>query len=117
MLFAIIMQTYNKAFIVLDYYANTESFAVQCENKSKPWLHCNGQCQMIKKLKQEDSKDNQNPERRSSQDEVISSKSFFSSIDSPVYFIKASEHFIINDARVIARPRTFFHPPSYSCLI
>jgi len=117
MLFAIMVQTYNKAFIVLDYYTNTESFAVKCENKSKPWMHCNGQCQMIKKLKQEENKDNQNPERRDNRDEVISSKSFFSSITSPVSITKPSEHFIVNDARVITRPRAFFHPPSsYSCI-
>lgn len=54
---AFLMQTFNKIFIVTEYYTNTASFAKNCENKSKPQLHCNGKCQMMKKLKQEENKD------------------------------------------------------------
>ncbi len=61
---AFAVQTFNRAVIVFNYYSNTAAFAKNCENKTKPMLHCNGRCQMLKKLKQEENKDKQNPERR-----------------------------------------------------
>ncbi|MEX6688208.1 hypothetical protein QTN47_11915 [Danxiaibacter flavus] len=111
-LLTVMVQTYNKAFIVYDYYVNTESFAVNCENKARPELHCNGQCQMVKKLKQEESKDSQNSDHRSSAPEqIISSKSFFSGI--PIIHIHKTRivYNAINDTRVCNMPRAFFHPP------
>lgn len=74
-------QIFDRGLIVLDYYANTSSFAKNCENKARPMMHCNGKCQMMKKLKEEEKKEQQNPERRSeNKNEVISSKSFFATI-------------------------------------
>jgi len=64
LLTAFAVQTFNRAVIVINYYTNTAAFAKNCENKAKPMLHCNGRCQMLKKLKQEENKDKQNPERR-----------------------------------------------------
>jgi hypothetical protein len=58
-------QTFNKALIMLDYYTNTASFAKNCINKARPMLHCNGKCQMMKKLQQEEKKEQQYPESRS----------------------------------------------------
>lgn len=72
---------FNRAVIVLDYYANTTAFARNCENKARPMLHCNGKCQMMKKLQEEEKKEQQNSERRDgSKTEIISSKSFFTSL-------------------------------------
>lgn len=50
---------------MLDYYTNTASFAKNCINKARPMLHCNGKCQMMKKLQQEEKKEQQYPESRS----------------------------------------------------
>ena len=69
---AFAVQTFDRAMIVFNYYSNTAAFAKNCENKAKPMLHCNGRCQMLKRLKQEENKDKQNPERRSdNKDEVL----------------------------------------------
>lgn len=76
--FSFALQVFNRSLIVLDYFANTASFAKACENKARPLLHCNGKCQMMKKLKEEEKKDQQNPERKSeNKDDVVSSQSFF----------------------------------------
>jgi hypothetical protein len=57
-------QTFNRFFIVVDYQLNKEYIAkTLCENKNKPQMHCNGKCQMMKKLQQEEKKDQQNPDR------------------------------------------------------
>ena len=69
---AFAVQTFNKALIVFNYYSNTASFAKSCVNKAKPMMHCNGRCQMMKKLKQEENKEKQNPERRNdNKDEIL----------------------------------------------
>jgi hypothetical protein len=61
---AFVAQTFSSGFVMLDYYTNTATFANNCINKTRPVLHCNGKCQMMKKLKQEESRDKQNPERK-----------------------------------------------------
>lgn len=64
LLVAILAQTYSKGFVMAAYYSNTAAYAKNCINKATPKLHCNGKCQMMKKLKQEESRDKQSPERK-----------------------------------------------------
>jgi len=57
-------QSFDKALIVADYFARTSAYAKNCENKKKPQMQCQGKCQMMKKLEQQE-KDNQSyPERK-----------------------------------------------------
>lgn len=81
LLVAFAMQTFQKGFIVLDYYTNSTAYAKDCENKSRPLLHCNGKCQMMKKLRQEEKKDQQNPERKSeNKNETLWAASYFTTL-------------------------------------
>jgi hypothetical protein len=65
------MQTFNRLLIVADYYINTNSFAIHCENKDKPMLHCNGKCQMMKQLSKAEKNEQKNPEQKlNNKDEV-----------------------------------------------
>ncbi len=107
------MQTFNKCFVVYDYLKNTAAYAKYCENKAKPKIHCNGKCQMMKKLKQEEKKDQQNPDRKGDNKlNVLSSKSFFATV--PYY----STHFIKRVYPIFQSPKEtklsfeVFHPPS-----
>ena len=108
---AFLAQTFSRQLIVAAYYSNSASFAKNCENKARPMMHCNGKCQLMKKLKQEEKKEQQNQERRGENDEVLSSKSFFSSIicfsfqTKPVYNS-------IPVSGTVTMPRFCFHPPS-----
>ncbi len=44
-------------------------------------MHCNGKCQMMKKLQQQEKSDQGNPERKmENKIEVISAKSFFATL-------------------------------------
>ena len=61
---AFFAQTFSKGLIVANYFTNTQAYAKNCINKAKPKMHCNGKCQMMKKLKQEENKDSQNPDRK-----------------------------------------------------
>ncbi|GGH63615.1 hypothetical protein HNQ91_002485 [Filimonas zeae] len=65
LLLAFLLQTFSRTAIVLEFYANQQYIAQKlCENKNKPQLKCGGKCQLHKKLQQEESKDEENPERK-----------------------------------------------------
>ncbi|MES2431088.1 MAG: hypothetical protein V4556_09130 [Bacteroidota bacterium] len=112
-LLAFVLQMFNKAFIVVDYLTNTKAFAKNCVNKAKPKMRCNGKCQMMKRLEQEEKKEQQVPERKSENKfETISSRSFFAVL--PLH----SENALSINYRILSAPaekrmpRSHFHPPS-----
>ena len=108
---AFLVQTFNKPFIVLDYFANTAAFAKNCVNKARPKMHCNGKCQMMKKLQEEEKKEQKNEERKAAYKyEVLSSRSFFSNITHPVLISKLNFS-LYKEADLSAISRSIFHPP------
>lgn len=108
---AFVAQTFNNGFVMLNYYMNTAAFAKDCVNKAKPKMHCNGKCQMMKKLQQEEKNDQQMPERKLEKKlEMIS----HSALAYPVNFSTP----IISNITVFEKnyplataSNTFFHPP------
>jgi len=111
---AFLAQIFSRALIVADYYANTGKYAVNCVNKAKPMMHCNGKCQMMKKLKQEEKKDAENPERKpENKNEIqLSSKSYFAATQTPVTVLFRSYTIVLNsDGHSIDRSFDIFHPP------
>jgi len=77
-----LVQCFSDQFVQLDYYLDTVAFAKNCVNKARPAMHCNGKCQMMKKIQQQEKKDEQVPVRRGeNKNEVLSSKSFFCVIE------------------------------------
>lgn len=106
-------QTFQKNFMVLDYYRNTVRYAATCENKAKPVLKCKGKCQLMKKIKQEEEKNSQNPERKlENKNEVISSRSFFTTAQSCFSRISVSFRFPYKTGKTQKHLATIFHPPS-----
>ena len=105
-------QTFSGGLVMLNYYTNTGVFAKNCENKARPKMHCNGKCQMMKKLKQQEKQDQQNPERKTENKiQVLSSKSFyFSSVEAfAIAVFKATpieKNYPVKDISY-----SFFHPP------
>ena len=97
----------------MGYYSNREAFARECVNKSRPQLHCNGQCLLMKKLKQEENKDKQNPERRAENknEVVLSSHSSFPSLNPPVIPVFSQQYSATSEGKAIKMPRSLFHPP------
>ena len=109
---AFTVQTFSSGFVVLDYYSNTASFAQNCENKARPKMHCNGKCQMMKKLKQEEKQDQQNPERKSENKiGVLSSKSFFYSSATVFSSIVIKAAAVEKNYPLTDIAYSFFHPP------
>ena len=52
-------QTFSKLIIITNYQLNKEYIAANlCVNRFFPQMHCNGQCQLAKKLKAEEDQSN-----------------------------------------------------------
>lgn len=65
LLLVFLLQTFSRTAIVVDFYANQSYIAkFLCENRDKPKLKCCGKCQLNKRLKQEEKKEEQNPDRK-----------------------------------------------------
>ncbi len=106
-------QTFQRSFIVFSYYTNTMAFSKNCENKSKPTLNCNGKCQLQKKIKEEEKKDQQNPERKQeNRPEVVSSKNFFPSLTVYSTFCTTPQNSHPVNTRLSGHSSSIFHPPS-----
>ncbi len=74
-------------------------------------MHCNGKCKMMKKLKQEENKDKQNPNRKTdNKDEVLFSKSSFPFIQIAVTTLKIL-YPAIKASLAIDHIYDIFHPP------
>lgn len=112
LLLAFVAQTFSKSFIVAGYYVNTAAYAKNCENKAKPKMNCNGKCQVMKKLQQEDNKDKQNPDRKTdNKEEVLSSRSFFTTLHCSIPAVQTL-YPLLDLSKVAHMPRTIFHPPA-----
>ena len=112
MLLAFAAQTFRGSIVVLDYYTNSAAFAKNCVNKAKPKMHCNGKCQLMKKMQEEEEENQQLPERKfENKMEVLSSKSFFN--NSPTLFSVTVPKAIAIEKKVLIKDISyaFFHPP------
>lgn len=111
---AFFAQTMSRTFLWADYYTNTAKYAKNCENKARPKMHCNGKCQMMKKIQQEEKKDAENPERKSeNKNEVLlSSKSFFATVTPEFEVAINSQKIPVHSNNgLVDRSLDFFHPP------
>jgi hypothetical protein len=110
-LVAFFAQSFNQSFVVFGFYANRSFYARICENKTRPVLHCNGKCQLAKKLKQEEGKDQQNSQRKlETKNEVI----FCSNLPCGLSFfpIAKNRYFNYSEKLIISFSLPVFHPPS-----
>jgi hypothetical protein len=114
-LIAFVGQTFNRSAVMFNYYINTAAFAKNCENKARPMMHCNGKCQMMKKLKQEENKDQQNPDRKGENKNEIISSTFQTIVFSGFKKrIEITYPTIERIGHTIDRSYAIFHPPTFS---
>jgi hypothetical protein len=65
LMFALVSANFSRLFIYAGFQLNRNYIATHvCENIDKPWLHCNGKCYIIKKVRQAEEKE-KNDERSS----------------------------------------------------
>jgi hypothetical protein len=108
-------QAFSRYFLVADYYVNTSAYIESCINKDRPWMHCNGRCQLCKKLhRQAGAEDKQSPERRSGNngDEPLYSTAHFSDFNA-LYVVALTNlrYPQLSAGKPVGMPRDLFHPP------
>lgn len=111
LLIALFIQSFTRVLIISDYYVNTENYAINCENKAIVEMHCNGQCQLMKKLDKEETKDQSNPQRNIENN----NKYFLSQEQIYIAFVTQvtddQDFSILPDRKTIDRPHSIFRPP------
>ncbi|WP_313271161.1 hypothetical protein [Sphingobacterium sp.] len=81
------MQMFVRVAIVVDYSTNKSLYLQYCENKSRPELHCNGQCVLMKKLKKQEEKESKQVSQK------LESAAFFHEVEK-IEFHKPRFHLI-----------------------
>lgn len=105
-------QTFSKALIVAEYRLNRDYIAkFLCVNRDKPKMHCNGRCHLMKKIKQEEKKDQDNPERRAENKFEIITATFQPASIAPVRTVSDMEYPVFQESICTDFASSFFHPP------
>ena len=111
----LVTQTFSKWVVVISFNLNRDYIAKNlCENRYRPVLKCNGNCVLMKKMKQEE-KQEQNapaPVKLEIASIVLSSRSFFATAEAPVFISSTSYTFAGNSGKPVDRADAIFHPPS-----
>ncbi|MBI1344358.1 MAG: hypothetical protein GC171_15665 [Terrimonas sp.] len=111
LLVSFMASSFYQAILVLDYRINTAAYARNCINKYKPQLHCNGQCQLMKKIQQQENKEQKSPALKlANKTEVISARTYFL-LPEFLPGIEKTEYFTFSDTRTFDQPTFIFHPP------
>ncbi len=77
-------------------------------------MHCNGKCQMMKKLQQEEKNEQENQERKAENriEIALSTKSFFATAPIQYLILSSSKKLSpSSDGKSIDRSFDIFHPP------
>lgn len=60
-----ITQIAGRHIISVEFFLNQQFIAKNlCINRDKPWMHCDGKCQLRKRQAEEDKRDQENPEHK-----------------------------------------------------
>ncbi len=107
------MQTFNRYVIIADYNINPQAFANNCINKAKPQMHCNGKCQMMKKILEQEKKEKKALEKKGVETfDSFCSKSFFATTSSLKKLPQKKQYAFLNSPKAIKRTFKIFRPPS-----
>jgi hypothetical protein len=106
---AFLLSTFSRSLVLVDYYTNPTAFVKNCQNKARPKMHCNGKCQVMKKLQDEEKKDKQDTGRRDSED-LICYRSCLPKLAFPSVTIDVF-HQLLDDNETADRSMPCFQPP------
>jgi hypothetical protein len=111
----IMTQVFSNWFVVLSFKLNRDYIAKNlCENRYRPKLNCKGNCVLMKKLREEEKKEQNAPANLKLEitSIILSSKSFFAITETPVFVLTTSSRSAENSGKPIDRTVDIFHPPA-----
>jgi hypothetical protein len=111
----LLAQVFSKWLMVIDYTVNKDYIAKNlCENRRRPALHCNGKCQLMKKMALEEDQSNKTTSGSSVAKAPFSEVLFNAAFALTSLSTSASDS-LYNDFYLVAIPSYFhssiFHPP------
>jgi len=113
LLLAFMASSFSKAVIIADFYANQDYIAKNlCENKDKPMMNCCGKCMLRKRLHKEANQDQNDPERRADNKEVMYFDQASAALDAPVVSVVDLPYSSFSPAAPVDQPATIDHPPA-----
>ena len=112
LLTAFLGQTFSKCIIFFNYQLKKNYIATfLCENRNKPEMKCEGKCYLCKRLKNENKKDQENPERKAENKfEIISFVPRFE-FSHPGFKAITFNYPHYQESVYSSFTQTFFHPP------
>ncbi|MFD2286931.1 hypothetical protein GJU39_09280 [Pedobacter petrophilus] len=116
LLFALIGSNFSRFFIYAGFELNQKYISEKlCENKSRPWMHCNGKCFLMKKLKlaEEKEKKQERENQRMHHMEAIPSAASSFTFRRPVLKTIYPQRPVLH---TVHRAFTIFQPPKPSFL-
>lgn len=113
LLLAFLGQTFNQGWYYVGYLAQKREYMKRCVNKTRPQMHCNGKCQLMKKIQEQEEKERGLPPelKLAAKVEVISSRSFFLTQCPVISITNKAECFNYTIGEPIDWSSSFFHPP------
>ena len=113
LLLAFTVQTFNQGLIVFGFYANQDAIAKKlCVNKAKPKMHCNGKCQLMKKLQEEERSDKENSERKiENKTDIVFIKGSYTSMHCEMKYEIQNIFSLYKEPVVSIYLIDIFHPP------
>jgi hypothetical protein len=114
LLLAFMVMSFSQAVVEVNFYANQAAIAkTLCENRDKPMMHCNGRCQLCKRLAKQDNQDKDNPERKAeNRNEVLFCPEKGSLLTSPSIDFISSLYSAMISGKPVDRASAIFHPPA-----
>lgn len=111
----IMTQAFSRWFVVLSFNLNRDYIAKNlCENRTRPKMNCNGNCVLMKKLKQEEKQEKNTPANVKVEINtiILSSRSYFAAAIHPVFRSDIQYTITCNIGKPIDRAISIFHPPA-----
>jgi len=107
------VKTFNQGLIVFGFYANQDAIAKKlCVNKAKPKMHCNGKCQLMKKLQEEEKSDKENSERKiENKTDIVFIKRSYTSMQCEMKYEIQNIFSLYKEPVVSIYLTDIFHPP------
>ena len=111
----LLTQVFSKWLMVIDYTINKDYIAKNlCENRNRPTLHCNGKCQLMKKMALEDDQTNKT-NSASSVAKAPFTEVLFNAAFALTHLTACASDSLYNDFYLVAISSSFhssiFHPP------
>jgi|SRR5690606_7272386 len=113
----VLLQSFASLWISVGFYAQRDVIAkTQCENRFAMNNSCRGQCVLMKKLKEQEEKEKQQPDFKYKEAQLFAQPFRVKRLEKPISGIDTSLHGPYRESlHAHAFHLSIFHPPAGSC--